>query len=104
MFSFKTHNFNYLVNTIFDRNIISNKMISDYFLNYNSFLTLANNKEYKVYCDYQKKISIKTDKNGFINFNERWDNKNEILLLQTNGDLNEWGMNQQVPSSLPPIG
>jgi len=86
--SFKTHNFNYLVNIIFNKNLISSKMITNYVLSENGFLTLGNNKEYKIYCDYQKNILIKTDKYGLVNLNKKWDDKNKILLLQTKGNLN----------------
>ena len=86
--SYKTHNFNYLIKKIFDKNLISVKMIDDYILSDNNYLTLDINKKYKFFCDYKKIITVKTDKYGLINNNEKWNTKNQTLLLQTNGDLN----------------
>jgi hypothetical protein len=86
--SYKTHNFNYLIKKIFDKNLISVKMIDDYILSDNNYLTLDINKKYQFFCDYKKMITVKTDKYGLVNNNEKWNTKNQTLLLQTNGDLN----------------
>ena len=86
--SYKTHSFNYLMNRVFNKNLISIKIIDDYIFSHNGFLTLGNNNKYEFFCEHKKKSTLITDKHGLINNNQKWDGENKILLLQTKGDLN----------------